>query len=189
MSGRDDDHGQLDHGGLSRPVAVVAAAAEAAEEPGVEREPGDEAGHHPEEAGDGHDGHVAVGDVRQLVGQDGLELGLVEAAHDAPGGAHHGVRRVAPGGEGVGHVDVGDGHPGLLHVGEGAEPVDDAVELGLLLGGDDVPVHAEEGDLVREPVLAEQEGRGDDEDHAEVEADGEEDADDQGVEKDHEAVR
>ena len=69
----------------------------------------------------------------ELVGQHRLDLGLVEAAEEAGGGAHHRRLGAAAGGEGVGHVDVGDRHPGLGHVGQRAQPVDDPVELGLLL--------------------------------------------------------
>ena len=58
----------------------------------------------------------------------------VELAEDAGGHADHRAVRRAAGRERVGHVDVGDADPGLRHVGERAEPVDHAVQLGRLLG-------------------------------------------------------
>ena len=69
-----------------------------------------------------------------------------------------------PGGEGIGHVGRGDGHPGLGHVGQRAQAVDHAVQLGRLLRRDLLGVHGEHGDLVAEEVLAEQQPEHDDQD-------------------------
>ena len=131
-------HPELDDGELAPPPPPPpwpgsAAAPEAAEQAGVKQDAGEQAGHDPEEAGDGHDGDVAVGDVGELVGQDRLELGLVQTAQDARRHTDDGVLLVATGGEGVRHVDVRDRHLGLGHVGERAETVDHGVELGSLL--------------------------------------------------------
>ncbi len=105
--------------------------------------------------GDGHHRHVAVRHVAEFVSQDGLELFVVEPLHQSARGTDHGVTRATSGGEGVGYVHLGDAHAGLLHVGEQAQPVDDLVKLGLLLGRDLVRVHREHRDLVREEVLRE----------------------------------
>ena len=53
---------------------------------------------------------------------------------------------------------------GLRDVRKCTQPIDHPVELRLLLGSHHMGVHPEEGDLVREPVLAEEE-RGRDGDH------------------------
>ena len=95
-------------------------------------------------------------DVGQLVGEHGLELRLVEPAQDAGRDADDGVLLVAAGGERVRHVDVGDRHLRLGHVGHRAEPVDHAVELGCLLASDDLALHRVQGDPVRVEVLHEQ---------------------------------
>jgi len=99
------------------------------------------------------------------------------------------VLGVAAGCEGVGHVGRRDGDLGLRHVGQRAEAVDDAVELGRLLGRDLLGVHGVHGDLGAEPVLAEQEPDPDDQDQDEAVEEGEEDADERGVEHDEEEPR
>ena len=96
-----------------------------------------------------------MGDVRDLVGEHCLELLVAEATHDPCGGAYDGGLGASPGGEGIGHVGVGDGDAGLRHVGHGAEAIDHGVQLRGFLGCHDSAAHAEEGDLVGEPVLAE----------------------------------
>jgi hypothetical protein len=65
-------------------VVVAPAPTAAAEDLRVEHHPGQEPRDHAQPAGDGHDGHVAVGHVRDLVGQHGLDLGLRRAAAAAP---------------------------------------------------------------------------------------------------------
>ncbi len=85
--------------------------------------------------------------------QHTVQLLRFEPAQQAGGDAEHGVVRVAPGGEGVRQLDVGDRDPGLGHVGHGAQPVDGPVQLRLLLGGHLVGVHGEQGDPVGVPVL------------------------------------
>ena len=134
----------------------------AAEEAGVQADPGDQAGQHPEERRDGHDRDVAVRDVGELVGEDPFQLLGVQAAQEARGRAEHRPVLAAPGGEGVGDVDVGDRHRGLGHVRQRAQPVDDGVQLGRLFPGHDPPVHRVEGDAVGEPVLREQQPAGED---------------------------
>ena len=61
----------------------------------------------------------------------------------------------AAGGEGVGQSGVGDRDPRLGHVGQRAEPVDHAVQLGRLLRGDLAGPHGAHRDLVGEPPLEE----------------------------------
>ena len=86
-----------------------------------------------------------------------------------------GLRPVA---NALGMSVVGDGHPRLGHVGQRAEPVDHAVQLGRLLGRDLLGVHGEHGDLVAEEVLAERAApNADDQDQDEAVEQGEEDAD------------
>ena len=67
-----------------------------------------------------------------------------------------GLRPVA---KALGMSVVRDGHLGLGHVGQGAQPVDHTVQLGRLLGRDLLGVHGVHGDLGAEPVLAEQHAR------------------------------
>ena len=67
-----------------------------------------------------------------------------------------GLRPVA---KALGMSVVRDGHPGLGHVGQRAQPIDHAVELGRLFGRDLLGVHGVHGDLGAEPVLAEQQRR------------------------------
>ena len=122
--------------GISRAaLAVVAAAQAAAEDLGVEGEPHEQAGHDRQQAGDGHDRDVLVGHVGQLVREDALELLLreVQRWQHALGDAQHRVLAVAAGREGVRHLGRCDRHPGLVHVRERAQPVDDAVQLGRFL--------------------------------------------------------
>ena len=73
--------------------AVVVAVAAAAEEAAVEREARDQRGEHREEAGERHRANVAVLDVRQLVREDGLDLRLLEPAHQARRDGDGGVLR------------------------------------------------------------------------------------------------
>src|SRR5664280_2455197 len=180
---RDDQHAQFDEGGLIARIVVAApAAAESPDQPGPQHHPGDQAGHHPEEAGDGHDGDVAMGHMGQLVGEHRFELGVVKAAHQAGGGTHHRAVRAASGGKRIRDVGVGDCHPGFLHVRHGAQPVDDAVELGCLLRGDQSPAHPEQGDLVGEPVLHEEDGAGEDQNQGPRQTERDEQPDDDRVE-------
>jgi hypothetical protein len=110
----------------------------------------------------------------QLVRQHRLQLGRGQPPLDPGGHADHGVLLVAPGGEGVGQVGVGDGDPRLGHVGQGAEPVDHLVQLGRLLGRHLVPAHRRQGDPVGEEVLEEQEPAGDhDDEHPALQQDDE----------------
>ena len=156
---------------------------------GVEEHPGQQPGDHPEPAGDGHDGHVAVGHVRQLVREHGFDLGLVEAAQQPRRHADDGGLGTAPRGERVGDVGGRDGDAWLGHVGQRAEPVDDAVQLGRLLGRDLLGVHGVHGDLGAEPVLAEDQDKGDDQHQGVGEADRDQDPDDEAVEEDEEEPR
>ena len=80
-------------------------------------------------------------------------------------------------------------HLRLGHVGQGAQPVDDAVQLGRLLGRDLLGVHGVHGDLGAEPVLAEDQREGDDQHQGVGHADRDQDADDQPVEQDEEEPR
>ena len=121
--------------------------------------------------------------MRQLVGQHGLELGLVEAAQDAGRDADDGVFLVATGRERVRHVDIRDRHLGLGHVGHRAQPVDDAVKLRRLLAGDDLALHRVQRDPVRVEVLNEEQHERDDEDEDELHPDEEEHSDEDGVKK------
>jgi hypothetical protein len=86
-----------------------------------------------------------------------LQLGGGQAAQDAGGDADHRVLLVAAGGEGVGQVGVGDRHPRLGHVGQRAQPVDQLVQLGRLLGRHLAGAHRGQRDAVGEEVLDEQE--------------------------------
>ena len=61
----------------------------------------------------------------------------------------------AAGREGVGHGQVGDTDARLGHVGERAEPVDHAVQLGRLLRGHLAGAHGPHRDLVGAPPLPE----------------------------------
>ncbi len=119
--------------------------------------------------------------MRQLVGQHGFELGLVESSQDARRDADDGVFLVTTGRKGVRHVDISDRHSGLGHVGHGAQPVDHAVKLGRLLTRDDLAVHRVQGDPVRVEVLDEQEAERDDQDENELDPDEEQDGDEKGV--------
>ena len=65
----------------------------------------------------------------------------------------------AAGGERVGHRGVGDADPRLGHVGQRAQPVDHAVQLGRLLGADLAGPHRAHGDLVGGPPLVERRRR------------------------------
>ena len=85
-----------------------------------------------------HGGHqdVAIGHVRELMGQDAAELALVQDLHDALGDRDLGVGGIPARGEGVGlghvgHVDAGHGHAVGLR-----ELTDDRVQPGLLCLGD-----------------------------------------------------
>ena len=153
---RDDEHDEPDR----RPVAVAAAAAE------EERVAREQPGEHREEACDGHDQHVAVRDVRELVREHALDLARLEPLPEA---ARHGdgrVLRVAAGRERVRDVGVDHGDPRLRQVGHRAEPLDHRVELRRLLLRDDLRAGGPEGELVRREVLEEGEA-GDDQHHRE----------------------
>ena len=107
-------------------VAVVTPAA--AEQFAVERDPDQQRRDDGQERRDRHHLDVLVRHVRHLVGEDALELVVLQAAHDPPGRAHHRVVGVAAGRERVRHVGVGDRDPRLGHVSQRAEPVHDAVQ-------------------------------------------------------------
>ena len=115
---------------MRRVLVVAAAPAAAAEQLAVEREPDHQAGHDREERGDRHHRDVLVRHMRHLVRDHAFELGAIQPAQQAGGHTEHGHLGVAPGGERVRHVGVGDRDPGLGHVRERAEPVDDAVQFG-----------------------------------------------------------
>src|SRR4051794_18553666 len=68
--GHDGDH-QDDQ---PHRYGVVVPVTAAAEHPRIEAEPREQARDHGEEARDGHDQHVAVRDVRELVSDDSLDL-------------------------------------------------------------------------------------------------------------------
>jgi hypothetical protein len=91
--------------------------------------------------------------VRQLVRQHSLDLVGVEAAEQAGGHAHDSVVGCAPGRERVRQVGVGDRDPRLGHVGQGHQPVDDAVQLRCLLRGDLAGTHDAHGDAAGEVPL------------------------------------
>ena len=65
---------------------------------GVETEAHHQTGEHTQERRSGHHHHVAVGDVRQLVGQDALQLVGVESVQQAIGHAQHRPLGAASGG-------------------------------------------------------------------------------------------
>jgi hypothetical protein len=67
--------------------------------------------------------------------------------------------------------------------------IDHAVELGRLLRRDLLGVHGVHGDLGAEPVLGEQHADGDDQDQHQAVEQGEEHADEHGVENDEEEAR
>lgn len=158
----DGDRDAHDHREDHQRVLVGPAAA--AEQLGVEREAHDDAGDHTEERGHRDHGDVAVRHMGQLVREDALQLVGLQAAQQARGHAQHRVIGVAAGGEGVRQVGAGNGHLRFRHVGGRAQPVDDAVQLGLLLTGHDAAVHGVQGDPVGEPVLRPEESRGDHDD-------------------------
>ena len=119
------------------PVVGVAAA-EAAEHPGVEAEAGDHRGEHREEARERHHEDVAVRDVRQLVREDRLDLLRLEPAPEPLRHRDRRVLRVAAGRERVRDVARDDSDPRLRQVGHRAEPLDHRVQVGRLVGGDDL---------------------------------------------------
>src|SRR5919204_560852 len=109
---------------------------------------------------------AAVGDVRELVGQDAAKLTFVEDLQDALCHRDGGVVGVPPGGERVRlhhvrDVDAGHRHPIRLR-----ELSDDPVELRRLLLRDGLGPRRRDSDLVAEPVHREVEdkrdGEGDD---------------------------
>ena len=158
------------------------SAAEASAE--QEAELDDEGGDRREEAGDRHVHDVMVGDVSELVAQDALQLGLVEQVQKTGGGAHGGRVGGAAHCERVGHRCLGDRHLGHGQVGLDAEPLDRAVEIGRLLGGDLVRAHRGQGELVGAEVLHQEQGAGNDGDSDRAGAGGDEDGDEDDI---HEA--
>ncbi len=109
--GGDDDRRQTDDGG----ERVVPAAASASH-PAPERHPGEERQGDADGGCNRADEDVAVLDVGQLMGENTLELLVVEGFDDARGHRHRGVFRVSPRSKGirlfgVDEVDVRHRHP------------------------------------------------------------------------------
>ena len=115
--------------------------------------------------------------------QHGLQFLAVEPAHDARSDADDGGPGAAARREGVGDVALGDADLGLRHVGQRAEAVHDRMQLRCLLLRDHTGVHREQGDLVGEVVLGEQQATGDDDDHPGLDADGQQRPDEHDVEQ------
>jgi len=138
-------------------LAVVVVA-----ETGPHAEPyqeGERGGHG---GGDRGDEDVAVAHVRQLVGQNPLQLGAVHHLHDSRGHRHHRVLGIAAGGKGIGllrgdQIDLGHRHALPLR-----QRANDAVHLGKLLLGDRLGTGGHQCKLVREEVHAEVEQPGKD---------------------------
>ena len=108
------------------------------------------------------------------MGEDGFEFGVSEARLDPCGDAHHGTLRASSGGEGIGHINVSDGHARLGHLGQCAKAVHHGMELGRFFGRHFFAPHAEESDPVGEPVLTEDDRSFDDDDQHQPDAHGEE---------------
>ena len=108
---------------------------------------------------DGGDQHVAVLDVRQLVGDDALELVLRHVLHDAGGDRDDRVARAPPGRERVGLLVRRDGHDRHRQAGPLAQPVHHRIQLRRLLRGDDLGAVHLQDQLVREEVHHEVEQR------------------------------
>jgi hypothetical protein len=64
---------------------------------------------------------VSVGDMRELVRDDGFQLGVVEVGEQALGDHHHAAVRRASGGKRVGDVRRHDGEAGNGKVGKRTE--------------------------------------------------------------------
>ena len=129
-------------------------------------------GEHREEARDGHDQHVAVRDVRQLVCEHALDLFRLEALPEAGGDADGGMLRRAAGRERVRDGRVHDRDLRLRQVGHRAEPLDHVVQRRLLLAADDLRAGRPERELVRRVVLEERERDDDHEHRCEPDAEG-----------------
>ena len=140
-----------------RAVVVVAVPAATAPHAGVEAEAGQHRGQHCEEAGHGHDQHVAVRHVRELVSEHALDLLRLEALPQAGRDADRGVLGRATGGECVRHRRVHDRDLRLRQVRHRAQPLDHVVQRGRLLAGDDLRAGGGERELVRREVLEERE--------------------------------
>ena len=147
---RDDDDDETRSGTWLLLLAVAAA-----EHPGVQPEARHHRGDHREEARHRHHEDVAVRDVRELVGENRLELLLLEPLPQPARDRDGGVLRVAAGREGVRDIGLNDGDPRLRQVGHRAEPFDHRVKVGRLLGGDDLRAGRSERDLVGGVVLEE----------------------------------
>ena len=83
--------------------------------------------------GQGRHEDVVVADVRQLVGDDALELDPVELLQQAGRHGDRGVLGVAPGGEGVRRRVVDDVDPRLRQPAGDAQALDEVVQAAVLL--------------------------------------------------------
>ena len=107
-NGGDDGHHQDADNAAA--FVVVPHAAENGAEAGNTRQDHDSPGHG---RGNGGDEDVPVAHMAQLMGQNPLQLSGGEQAHDALGGRHRGMLRVAARGKGVGRVIRNDVDPGF----------------------------------------------------------------------------
>ena len=150
-------------------VPVAVAAAEAAEHPGVEAEAREHRGEHREEARERHDRTsrfaMCESSCASTASTSCGSSRLPEPLRHGDGG----VLRVAAGRERVRDVGGDDGDARLRQVGHRAEPLDHRVQLGRLLGGDDLRAGRRERELVGRPVL--EDGDADDDHEHRREAD------------------
>ena len=130
-------------------LVVLAAVVQAGQQPQQAGRPGHHRGQRP---GDRGDQHVAVVDVRQLVGDHRAQLVLVQGAQQAHRAAHGGGARVPAGGEGVrrlGRRDVDPRHRAARLVGKLAHDLVEHRGAGL---ADRLRVHRPQREGVRAVV-------------------------------------
>jgi hypothetical protein len=125
---REDRQRQRDEDDRPAAAGVTSSPSPHAEEGRAQEEVGDERDHADQDAHQRREADVVVAHVRELVGDDALELLAVEALHQAAGHGDRRVPRVTAGGEGVERLVLDDVDSGRL-----AEPGGDRHLL------DDVP--------------------------------------------------
>ena len=119
----------------------------------------------------------------QLVPEHALELRGLEQVHQPCGHANRRVLGRAADGESVWHRRLRYGDLGLAQIGRNAQPIDDRVKLGRLLGRDLAGAHREERDLVGGEQLYEEQPCGDDHDGDRAGTSGDKGADQHGIDE------
>jgi len=161
---RRHDEGNDDSDQAQRVVAIAAAT--------EQRHPADNCYRRAKHRSDGADENVPVLDVGQFVGENPLQLTVVEHLEN-PGGHRHGrFLGAASCGESIRLRRVDDINRRRGHVDLSGQPANYGVELGLLGLGDGPGTADAERHLVREEVGEEVEAEGDDQRQSEAAAKG-----------------